>query len=507
MSSTTIALLTVTVIYILIMLSIAYMANKRAKSEITDYFVGSGSFGTLVIFWTLYATLFSAWTFLGMAGGGFKQGLGWWVLALADMSLGFTGLYFGSRLWVLAQKNKYVTPSDFLSDRYQSNFVRYLVAIMSLIAVIPHVSIQITGIGTIYEGLSQGQISFNTGLVVFLILLTITTVVGLRSVAWSDVLQGIILFVALWIAMFSILASSDVGGLTSVVQKIMNTKPELLGFPGGGGYFTQKNWIAWFFMLGPAIVTYPQMIVKYFGAKNLFVVSNTSKLMPYAIPLTTFPVVFCGLIGAAVLPELSNPDMVIPTLLATYVHPAVASILGMGAIAAAMSTVSAIMLVASSILIKDVIARINPDMPEKRLVFWGRVCVMFWVGVCLVLGIWNPTMIALMGAYALRATGLAFFIPILGALFWPRSTKQGVCAAMVTGFVVGALTSFVWPTPFGFDAVYWGFAAEAIVYFAVSYATAPPPEAHLRRFFDDVDEALSKTRIKVAQEKPSEIKL
>jgi len=495
MNGHTLALIIATVVYAVFMLGIAYMARKRAQKTTSDYYVANRTFGAVVIFWTLFATLFSAWTFLGMAGGSYTNGMAWWILAIADMTLGLSGYYFGSRLWVLGNKFHYVTPSQWMDHRYQSKPLRILVAAFALIAVIPHVSIQITGIGTLYNGISNGAISFNTGLVIFLLLLTFVTIVGVRAVAWSDVLQGIMLFAALWVAMIAIFAANDVGGLVGLFTKVKTVAPELIGFPGS---WSNKTWIAWFFILAPAIIVYPQVITKFIGSKDLNVIRTSQGLMPYAIPLTAFPVIMCGLLGVVLMPDLANADYVIPELLYNFTSPVLAAILGMGGIAAALSTVSAIMLCASAIIVKDIISLVNPDMPEDKQLRLGKFFVVIWIIVCLILGIWNPMLIAYMGAFALRCTGLCFFIPYFGALYWPRSTKQGAAAGMVTGFVVGVLTTWVIPSPLGLDPVIWGFIAEAIVYFAVCNATTPPPADHLKIFFEDVDEVLEEERQKRA---------
>ena len=86
-----------------------------------------------------------------------------------------------------------------LADFYESEAVRVAVAIVSVVFTILYVQVQAQGLGYIINVASGGRISFEVGTLILLIVAAGYLMAGgLRAVYWTDVIQGIWMYVGVW---------------------------------------------------------------------------------------------------------------------------------------------------------------------------------------------------------------------------------------------------------------------------------------------------------------------
>jgi len=64
------------VLYFIFLIILGVVAHKKTKKTPEDYFLANRTFGPVLLFFTLAATNFSAFTFLGFAGNAYKSGFG-----------------------------------------------------------------------------------------------------------------------------------------------------------------------------------------------------------------------------------------------------------------------------------------------------------------------------------------------------------------------------------------------------------------------------------------------
>jgi cation/acetate symporter len=168
-----------------------------------------------------------------------------------------------------------------------------------------------------------------------------------------------------------------------------------------------------------------------------------------------------------------------------------------GALAAALSTASGLLLVISSSVAHDIAYRlINPNMSERSRVKIGRIMVI--VGVCVAgyFGIHPPGFVAEVVALAFGLAAASFFPIIVLGIFDPRANRQGAIAGMIAGlgfvlvYIVGTKFHLLFPAegPL-FGPWFFGISPEGIgtvgmllnlaVAFTVSRLTSPPPD-HVR---------------------------
>src|SRR5690606_8722351 len=98
------------------------------------------------------------------------------------------------KFWAVGKKYGYITPTEMLGHRYNSKALALIAASASCIFLIPYSAVQLAGVGYLVQGMSDGAISFSTGVLVAAILAVIFAyVAGIRSVMWTDALQATVM--------------------------------------------------------------------------------------------------------------------------------------------------------------------------------------------------------------------------------------------------------------------------------------------------------------------------
>ncbi len=214
--------------------------------------------------------------------------------------------------------------------------------------------------------------------------------------------------------------------------------------------------------------------------------------------LIYFPLVVIFCCARVLAPGLDQtPDRIMPVmafLLTDGAHvPWLAGLLIAAPFAAAMSTVDSFMLMISSSVVRDVYQRtINPEAKERTIKRMSYACTLV-VGVIATVGaLYPPKFLQYIIVFTGGGLAVAFLAPMALGLYWPRFNKAGALASMiggflaylalyVAGFVLYGNTTPV--RPLGFDPLIWGFAASLVFAWIGTFATAPPPERLVRKFF------------------------
>jgi sodium/proline symporter len=148
-------------------------------------------------------------------------------------------------------------------------------------------------------------------------------------------------------------------------------------------------------------------------------------------------------------------------------------------LAAIMSTVDSLLILASSAVVRDIVQQVfSPTWSERRLSVYGKLVTAIIGAGALILALAEVRMIFWFVLFAWSGLACAFTPVVLCSLFWKGTTRAGAVAGMVGGFV----TTVGWVVFFkeGFYDLYEmlpGFAAGFILTISVSLATSPPEGA------------------------------
>ena len=486
------------VVYLLATLGLAMVANRRLTVDLEDFLLCGRRTGFVVLYLTVVATFHSAFAFLGSGGFFYRHGIGFWAAGAWTVLVGASTYVIGTRIWALGKTFGYVTPADLLADFYESEAVRVAVAVISVLFTILYIQAQAMALGYIVEVATDGRVPAELGIMVMLTVAAVHLMIGgLRAVYWTDVFQGVWMYVAIWAGAL-VLSFELFGGPLELWRQVASERPDMLSLPGPEGFFTPGMWIGMVVTLSFGIVLQPHMMIRFYTAVD----GRTLKLLGATTPIylmTLFiPAALVGLGGAVAMPGLEDPDYVFPELLFAHAPAWLTGLILAGAAAAAMSTMDSILHANMTVLTRDVYQRyLAPDRGQRHYVLFGRLVVAALLVVAYVLSLGESDL--LVAIVALSGSGALQFMPAVVGVCFPggRSlSRSGVLAGIGAGMVVLALTLGVdlpfalpWGAhPLGVHGGVWGLVANFAVAVLVSLRTRPPSAATVRRVHGVVED-------------------
>lgn len=460
-------------IYVALALVAAVLSRTGKSHSMSDYFLGNRKMGGFVSAMSYSATTFSAFMMIGLAGLTYAGGvgaLGFELLYLCGVTL---VLIFGPRFWRVGSKYGYVTPSEMLGHRYASKTAGAVTALASCIFLIPYAAVQLAGVGYLLSGMTGGGISFTTGTVLATVLaLVFALVAGLRSVAWTDSLQAILMIVSA--SLVVVLVISQLGGLGVFFDRLAE-QPGALSVPGEG-YFTFSTFLAltlpWIFFS----ISNPQV------SQRLFTPGSMREMRKMLLGFMVFGFiytlvsVFWGFTARLEFPDLASSDMATPTLLGSGLVPTPLAIIVMiGVLAACVSTIDSIMLTLSSMVTRDVYAAARKGAGERSQLLVGKLVLPIIAVLAYGFAHLELDLIAVLSVSA--SAGLLVLVPpTIGAFFWRRGTSAGVICSVV---VAGSLVLWLEATEtalLGQGSGVWGLLSATVLFVGVSLASGAPTD-------------------------------
>ncbi|AIR84736.1 MULTISPECIES: sodium/pantothenate symporter [Erwiniaceae] len=414
-------------------LSVFAMRKQRQGNFLTEYFLGSRSMGGFVLAMTITTTYISASSFIGGPGAAYKYGLGWVLLAMIQVPAVWLSLgVLGKKFAILARRYNAVTLNDMLYGRYGSTLLIWLSSISLLVAFVGAMTVQFIGGARLLE--TAAGIPYDTGLLIFGGTIALYTAFGgFRASVLNDAMQGLVMLIGTFLLLFAVIHQA--GGLETAVTKLRTIDPQLVS-PEGVGNVINPTFLSSFAVLVCfGVIGLPHTAVRCISYKD-------SKAMHRGIILGTIVVVIlmlgmhlAGALGRAILPDLTIPDRVIPTLMITVLPPMAAGVFLAAPMAAIMSTINAQLLQSSATLIKDLYLRIAPQHSENesRLRMLSGT-ITFVLGILLLLAAWNPPdMIIWLNLLAFGGLEAVFLWPLVLGLYWERANSTGAISGMVVG--------------------------------------------------------------------------
>ncbi len=474
----------ITVAYLVFILVVGLRARNEEASTLEGYVAGGRNIGLVFLFFILGAEAFSAFSFLGGPGEAYSSGVPvMYIMAYLTMGIGMMWM-IGPRVARLGRRFGYLTQADLASDRFSSKGLGVLIALVGVVALVPYMTVQITGMGLLFQAATDGNVPFWLGsLGAFLVVTIYVYSSGLRGIGWTNLVQGILMVAVAWFLGISI-ANRLYGGVGQMFTEIQTRAPEYLTVPGGG---EGRSWTAFstailISILG--ITMWPHLFMRFYATDSEKEFKKVLILQPlYAFIL--IPLFIIGFAGILVFSDdpLSNPDNVLLELVVGVANfsPWILGIMLSGALAAAMSTASNLSHAASTVLVRDLFGAVKPDMTDQRVVSLTKIFVVVLSVIAYVLALFNPASLVqlLLSAYGLIAQPLPV---ILAALFWKRATTLGAVSGLLSGSVVSTVFTLFVTSPLEVDPGIWGIIVNTIVLVGVSLATKPLPRAHVERF-------------------------
>lgn len=438
-------------IFMMTMLAVSiYLRNAAAKKSsgnfLNEYFTGSRSLGGFVLAMTTVATYSSVSSFVGGPGQAWDIGFGWIYMSVVQVTALFLVLgILGKKMAIVSRKIDAVTVIDVIRHRYQSDLLANLSAIIIVLFFSATMVAQFVGGAKLFEAVTG--YSYVVGLVVFgLVVVVYTAVGGFRGVAVTDALCAIAMLVGMFILLVGILQAG--GGYEAIMEQITVRRPELLE-PLSGGNMPYTLYISQWMLVGIFTVGLPQSVVRCITYKDTKSLHRAIIIGTVVIGAMNIGMNFIGVLSQGILTEDlaaygNSVDNIMPLAIVRSLSPLVAGITIIGPIAASISTISSLLLTATSSIIKDVYMyekeKSQQKISEKKTSMLSQLCTLVLGLIIFFISINPPDVIWKINMFAFGGLETAFFWVFILGMFWKKANKTGAIWAMAGGTVVYCLT-------------------------------------------------------------------
>ena len=472
--------LIIVALYCAVVIAVGVFSRTKGQTSLADYFVGNRSLGAFVAFFTYVATFHSSFAFIGAAGQMYSSGIKFFATFTSCVVSPLMIYIIGRPTWYLGQKYNYMTQGELVGDYYESKALRYLVAIVSLIFLVPYLQSQIAAGGIIFETISEGRVSYLLGCVIlYAVIIGYILLGGFKAVAWTDTIQGILMIVMIWIAGGVVLVrTSGTMSWNNLMQTMATQFPEKVLIPVEYWPTYMTSFISLF-----GISIYPPSFQRFFAVKNPKTLKWLSVTTPIYLIFFYVPIMIISFSGVVYMPGLEKADQVVPMMLTQYASPILVGLVMAGALAATMSSTDSQLHSASSIFTVDLYKGMKPDVSDKKALLAGKVFIVVISAVALALSQFTSALITTIVTIALGGC-LQILPSLIGALYWKGASKLGAISGLITGVTVVVLTQYVpaIKTPLGMSSGFWGLVCNLLVFFVVSKLTPKPSAESIEKF-------------------------
>src|SRR5919206_4759468 len=219
----------------LLALLLGLRASRGRDMNLEQWSVGGRGFGTIFVFLLLAGEIYTTFTFLGGSGWAYsKGGPAFYILCYGALAY-VLSYWLLPVIWRYGNQNGLVSQSDFFSAKYRSPYLGVLVSLVGVVAMVPYLVLQLTGLGIIVSEASYGSISSTAAILIGTVALTAYVMVsGIHGSAWTAVLKDVmILVVAIFLGIS--LPLHYYGGIGDMFSAGAGPPPRLPGPPPQGG--------------------------------------------------------------------------------------------------------------------------------------------------------------------------------------------------------------------------------------------------------------------------------
>jgi len=455
----------IVIVYLIGIVIFGMVLQRKASEGIESYFLGNRSL---------------PWWVLGASGMASNTDLaGTMIITALVYALGTKGLFIeirGGVVLIMAmlmifmgkwnRRAQVMTLAEWMRLRFGSgregNIARIISAVANIIFAIGTMSYFAVGGGKFF-GNFLGIDDRYAAIFLILLALIYTTLSGFYGVVWTDVFQGVLVFLAIVYICVLALQTATIPDTFSItlpgseqLQQWSFTEwssilpPMTVDLPGDYAIFNLFGGVIFFYLLKEIMTGFGggggYMIQRYFAAKSDREAGLLSLfwivLLSFRWPLVTAFAVL-GIHYGITTEAITDPELILPKVIAAYVPIGIKGLLVACFIAAAMSTFDSIINASAAYWVKDIYqAYIAPEASEQQLVFQSRLASVVIVVVGLLFS-FNITNINDIWGWLTLGLGTGLSIPLVFRWYWWRFNGYGFAIGTVAGMVAAIVTKAV----------------------------------------------------------------
>ncbi len=456
MSGTSIIILCAILAYMCLLIGVGFY-NSRKNSTSEDFYLGGRKMGALVVAMSAEASDMSSWLLMGLPGVAYLTGIAdaFWTAAGLAVGTYLNWLFTSRRLRRYSEKIDAITVPNFFAKRFhdEKNIITAISAIIIVVFFIPYVASGFAACGKLFNSLFG--LDYMTGVILFAIIIVIYTIMGgFTSVATNDLIQSIVMSIALIsIVTFGV---SSAGGFGAV----MDNAKSLPGYfslsaihdavAGTAVPYSALSAVS-LFAWGIGYFGMPHILVRFMAIEDEGKLVLSRRVASVWVTIAMGVAIFIGVVGLGVvkagnMAPLEDSERVIIALTDIlskngFLAAVLGGVILAGILAATMSTADSQMLVAASGVSENIVQDFfGKKLTEKQSLMVARGTILAIAAIGLFLAKDPNSSVFGIVSFAWAGMGAAFAGVMICALFWKRTTLQGALAGMISG---GAMV-FIW---------------------------------------------------------------
>ena len=456
--------------FMVVVFVIGILASRTVKND-DDYYLGNKEFGPWTTAFKFATTWESGAKLVGSPGQAYNGGMTAFLQGLTSpLAYLLSFRVYGPRMKTACDHYHTITTPEMLGKRYQSSAVHTVGAVALLLGMMGTLLGQYKSIGEVV-GVVLG-IDYVPALFISVAVVGVYTIAGgYRASVWTDCVQGVCM-VGGSIAVFVFTTRQvENWSLSGMNATLMERWPNMLHITGGATMtaLTLLTFVVVPIFMGIAL---PQQSVAIFSMKD-HRVGNTSLVICTLFSTVLIWGLYLAAMTAKTFVQIDNVDMLMPTLAMNYLPKFLAGLFIAAILAAIMSTVDGVLLVASSILSRDLMARLAPETYNANPIKYNRISTVVVAVIPLLLAIKPPAIVFWIISFAMALTVFTFALPMLGVLFLRRATKQAALVQMIVTTILMPLWVILGQP--GISGMALGMFVAPVVFFGVMAFTKPEP--------------------------------
>ena len=404
-------------VYIIALIYCAVRGHKKTSKKRLDFLTGGSNLGAVLGFLTFSATLFSTFTLMGMPDFVRNHGIGAWIfLGVTDVAMAFVVLWFGIKLRRRIANEGFESVSSLLSQAFGCRTAGVVYLFGVFIFLVPYVSIQIRGVAIFLEAVAPVKLPMWVwALGILLLMLTYSSVGGLKAIMYSDVIQGLTLLIVTWFVAIGCIRYF--GGVGAMFKAVEQTEPALLSTPGPKGLFTPQFLIASVLAILVMPISQPQLTIRIAIMRDTLQLKKMAAAVSVFAFLVILPTVAIGCYGAVKHAGAPTAEFLARTLVHEQGH-FIAAAAVVGLIAAAMSTADSQLFALGT--------ECESFLPGKEAsaVLRAKLAILFFAFASLVLALLSTNQLVMIARVSFAGTSL--LAPMVLAAVLKPSTCSSV---------------------------------------------------------------------------------
>ena len=430
------------IFYLLFLIAVGLISIKYNKSQ-EDYLLAGRRLGPWVTAFSERASGESAWLLLALPGAAISVGLGE-VWTVVGITLGIIASWslIAEKLRIETEKYAALTIPGYLHKKYNdnSNIIRLFSSVIIAFFFLFYVSAQFHASGKVINTLF-GLSSINGIFIGAVVIIFYTIMGGFFAIAWTDLLQGILMIGTLVI--LPIVGIIELQNHERTIYEVLNQVGEsnssyTMGRSGLAAVSVVLGGLSW----GLGYLGQPHLVIRYMAIKNPKDI-NKAKLIAILWALPGISGAF--LIGLVALnyfgPDffiINDVEQAMPLLATELLPPIFAGLLISGAVAAMMSTADSQLLVSTSAITEDFVHQfLGLSLSNKTLLLINRITIIILGIIAFCIAIFSELSgknIFGVVSYAWSGLGSSFGPVLVLSLWWNKTTRKGVIAGLLVGF-------------------------------------------------------------------------